>query len=45
MKSMPKEALVPPFLLVVLPKEKRILVLDSKAESFTKPSAENELEL
>ena len=29
------------FLLVVLPKEKRVLVLDSKAGSFTKPSAEN----
>lgn len=29
------------FLLVVLPKEKRVLVLESKAGSFTKPSAEN----
>ena len=29
------------FLLVVLPKEKQILVLDSKAGSFTKPSTED----
>ena len=29
------------FLLVVLPKEKQILVLDSKAASFTKPSTVN----
>ena len=29
------------FLLVVLPKEKQVLVLDSKAGSFTKPSTEN----
>ena len=29
------------FLLVVLPKEKDVLVLDSKAGSFTKPTTEN----
>ena len=29
------------FLLLVLPKEKQILVLDSKAASFTKPSTVN----
>jgi len=29
------------FLLVVLPKEKQVLVLNSKAGSFTKPSAKN----
>ncbi|KAK3746671.1 hypothetical protein QZH41_007951 [Actinostola sp. cb2023] len=32
------------FLLVVLPKEKEILVLDSLAGSFTKPSAENAIQ-
>jgi len=41
MKSRLKAALVPLFLLAVLPKEKQVLVLDSKAESFTKSSAEN----
>lgn len=29
------------FLLVVLPKENQVLVLDSKTGSFTKPSTEN----